>query len=149
MRLDEVLSAAGRHKRSRRIGRGEGSGRGKTSGRGTKGYGARAGATTRLGYEGGQNTQIRRLPKRGFSNAKFAKAVEVVNVSDLAKWFEDGAKVDAQALAERRLISRVDSLVKVLGDGELNRKLTVCVNRVSKSAAQKIQAAGGTVELLS
>jgi len=147
MKLDEILSAAGPHKRAKRLGRGRGSGCGKTSGRGTKGYGARAGARSRAGYEGGQNPQIARSPKRGFHNI-FAVTVEVVNVRDLDELFEDGAKVDAAALREKGLIRSTGSVVKVLGAGELTHRLTVAVARVSKTAADKITAAGGTVELI-
>jgi large subunit ribosomal protein L15 len=147
MKLDEIMSAAGRNKRKKRLGRGRSTGCGKTSGRGQKGMGARAGAPSRAGYEGGQNSQVRRLPKRGFTNI-FAKVVDVVNVSDLNKAFEDGATVNAEALLDKGLIERKGVLVKVLGNGELQRKLTVSVNRVSKSAQEKITAAGGTVELL-
>lgn len=147
MRLEEILSAAGRNKRKKRLGRGRGSGCGKTSSRGQKGMGARAGARSRAGYEGGQNSMLRRIPKRGFTNI-FAAPVEVVNVNELNEAFEDGATVNAAALREKGLIYRQDTLVKVLGTGELNRKLTVSVNRVSKTAQEKITSAGGTVELL-
>lgn len=146
MKLDEILSAAGANKRAKRLGRGPGSSLGKTSGRGQKGYGSRAGARSRAGYEGGQNPIIARSPKRGFTNT-FAKPVEAVNVRDLEKAFEDGATVDAAALVAKGLIESPKSIIKVLGDGELKRKLTVVVARVSKTAAEKIAAAGGTVEL--
>lgn len=148
MKLDEVLSAAGTHKPRKRIGRGRGSGHGKTSGRGTKGYGARAGSRRRFGYEGGQNSQLRRIPKRGFNNESFARPVTVVNIGELCEVFEDGSRVDAQTLHDKGLVTVRGGLIKVLGDGECSRKLTVSVNRVSKSAAEKIQAAGGSVELL-
>lgn len=148
MKLEEILAAAGRHKRSRRVGRGGGSSRGRTAGRGQKGMGARSGAGSRAGYEGGQNSQVRRLPKRGFNNI-FRVAYQVVNVQDFNEVFEDGATVDIKSLQEKGLISRPDMAIKVLGTGELKRKLTVCVNKASKSAAEKIVAAGGSVQILS
>jgi|GEM_PF-17807 len=148
MKLDEVLKAAGKNKRKRRIGRGTGSGRGKTSGRGHKGYGSRAGAKRRLGYEGGQNPQVARLPKRGFSNVMFAKEFQVVNLATLQERFEDGARVDAEALHRARLIEDAAKPVKILGNGEIGKKLTVVASRFSKTAAEKIAAAGGTVEQL-
>ncbi len=146
MRLDEILSAAGRRKRRRRVGRGRGSGRGKTAGRGHKGYGQRSGAGALLGFEGGTNPQIRRVPKRGFNNAAFAKGVETVNVRDLQRAFADGQTVDAEALAAKGLIERADAVVKLLGDGELTHKLTVRVTRASAGAAEKVAAAGGSLE---
>ncbi len=148
MNLDQILSEAGPHKRAKRVGRGRGSGCGKTSSRGQKGFGSRAGSNMKFGHEGGQNPMLRRIPKRGFNNENFATVVEVVNVSDLERAFEDGAEVTAQALADKRLISDAGATVKVLGDGNLSRKLTVRVHRASKSAGEKIAAAGGTVELL-
>ena len=146
MKLEEILSAAGRHKRRRRVGRGRGSGRGKTAGRGHKGYGQRSGSGALLGFEGGTNPQIRRVPKRGFNNAFFAKPVEIVNVRDLQRAFADGDAVDAEALAAKGLIDRADVIVKLLGDGELTHKLTVQVTRASKSAAEKVVAAGGSLQ---
>jgi large subunit ribosomal protein L15 len=145
MKLDQILSAAGAHKKRTRYGRGTGSGKGKTSGRGTKGAGARSGSRQRLGYEGGSNPQIARLPKRGFSNANFRKDYQVVNVSDLQR-FEAGARVDAAALKAANLIGDASDLVKVLGGGELDRKLTVVANAFSASASEKIAKAGGAAE---
>jgi len=142
MRLDEILHQAGRHKRRTRVGRGTGSGHGKTAGRGTKGYYSRSGAVHRMNYEGGQTTTILRMPKRGFSNVQFARDFQIVNVSDLEA-FPEGSRVDAEALAKAGLIERADRPVKVLGDGELKRKLTVAADRFSVSAIKKIMDASG------
>jgi large subunit ribosomal protein L15 len=145
MKLDEILHAAGTYPNRKRIGRGTGSGHGKTSGRGTKGRGARTGKTTRYGYEGGQNPIIARSPKRGFNNYNFRTEYQVVNVSDLER-FEPGSTVDAAALAKANLIPSAKKPLKVLGGGELTRKLTVVAARFSSSAAQKIAKAGGTAQ---
>ena len=146
MNLDQILSAVGPHKRRTRVGRGRGSGHGKTSRRGSKGFGARTGYATRPGFEGGQNPIIRRIPQRGFNNKNFAELVEIVNVGDLNR-FEDGATVDPSALLAEGLIGRAGTAVKLLGKGELARKLNVSVTRASKSAAEKVAAAGGTLAL--
>jgi large subunit ribosomal protein L15 len=145
MKLNDILSAAGKHKARKRVGRGTGSGRGKTSGRGTKGMGARAGSGIRLAYEGGQNPALMRIPQRGFSNARFRKEFQTVNVSDLER-FEAGAQVDAQVLAQANLISDAAKPVKILGDGSLSRKLTVVADAFSASAKQKIEQAGGSAQ---
>ncbi len=145
MKLDEILSRAGKYKARKRIGRGTGSGQGKTAGRGHKGYGSRAGAKKRVGFEGGQNPALARIPKRGFSNADFKKEFHIVNVESLDK-FDDGARVDAEALAGVKLISDTNKPVKVLGRGELAKKLTVVAAKFSATAAEKISQAGGTVE---
>lgn len=145
MKLDEILSKAGKYKARKRIGRGTGSGQGKTAGRGHKGYGSRAGAKKRVGFEGGQNPALARIPQRGFSNADFRKEFHIVNVESLDK-FDDGARVDAEALAGARLISDTNKPVKVLGRGELGKKLTVVAAKFSATAAEKISQAGGTVE---
>ena len=145
MRLDDILSTAGKYKARKRRGRGTGSGRGKTSGRGHKGYGSRAGAKRRLGYAGGQNPLLARIPKRGFNNANFRTVYQVVNVAALER-FEDGTRVDAAALAAERLIDGDAAPVKILGNGELTKKLTVVAAKFSISAAEKIAKAGGAVE---
>jgi large subunit ribosomal protein L15 len=147
MKLDEILHSAGRHKRKNRIGRGTGSGQGKTAGRGTKGYYSRSGAVHRINYEGGQTTIFARMPKRGFNNAQFAANYQVVNVSDLES-FPEGSRVDVAALLQAGLIEHAGKLVKVLGDGELKRKLTVAAHKFSAAAAKKIADAGGTTEQL-
>jgi large subunit ribosomal protein L15 len=145
MKLKDILSQAGKHKPRKRRGRGTGSGHGKTSGRGSKGAGSRAGWKARLGKEGGQNPIFARIPKRGFSNARFRTVYQVVNVGDLNE-FDDGARVDAAAMKQAGLIPDAGDLVKVLGDGELSRKLTVAASKFSASAAEKIGKAGGTVQ---
>ena len=145
MKLDEIMQQAGRHTARKRIGRGIGSGKGKTSGRGHKGRGSRAGAGQRLGYEGGQTPIIARSPQRGFSNVQFRKEMQIVNVAELQR-FDDGAHVDPEALRQARLIDDATVPVKVLGNGELTKKLTVVAAGFSATAAQKIQAAGGSCE---
>jgi large subunit ribosomal protein L15 len=147
MKLDEILSSAGRTKARKRVGRGRGSGRGKTSGRGHKGAGQRAGFKSNFGYEGGQTPALARIPKRGFNNADFRTVYQVVNASRLAA-FEDGDRVDPEALAAKSLIRRGAGPVKILGEGELGKKLTVAAHAFSSSAAEKIRAAGGSVETL-
>ncbi|MHC4985019.1 MAG: 50S ribosomal protein L15 [Planctomycetota bacterium] len=145
MKLDEILKSAGRNKRPKRVGRGTGSGMGKTSGRGHKGLGSRAGSGKRLGYEGGQNPLLARVPKRGFSNFQFQSPRQIVNIASLDR-FDDGARVDAAALAEARLIDNPSVPVKVLGNGELTKKLTVVASAFSAKAVEKIQQAGGACE---
>jgi large subunit ribosomal protein L15 len=145
MKLDEILHKAGRYKAAKRLGRGAGSGHGKTSGRGHKGMGARAGSGKRLGYEGGQNPILARIPKRGFTNAPFRKVYQIVHVADLER-FGAGSTVDAAALAKARLIRDAAKPVKVLGDGELTKALTVAAEQFSASAREKITKAGGTAQ---
>lgn len=145
MKLDEILKAAGKYRAPKRVGRGTGSGRGKTCGRGTKGMGARSGSKRRLGYEGGQNPLLARIPKRGFSNARFRLEYQVVNVGSLER-FEPDSRVDADALAEANLIGDADKPVKILGTGRLTRKMTVVATEFSVAAARKIANAGGTSE---
>jgi large subunit ribosomal protein L15 len=147
MKLSEILKAAGRDKRRKRVGRGNGSGHGKTCCRGHKGYGQRAGARRRMGYEGGQNPVVARLPKRGFSNVNFAKVYQIINVSDL-DCFDDDARIDGQVLKEARLVEDAAKLIKVLGNGELKTKLTVVASKFSAGAAEKIAQAGGTIEVV-
>jgi len=146
MKLDEILSAAGKYKKRKRIGRGVGSGRGKTSGRGHKGYGSRAGSKRRYGYEGGQNPTIARMPQRGFNNANFRTEYQVVNVAALESAFENGATVDVAALKKVSLVGDINKPVKVLGNGDLSKKLTVIAAKFSASAKEKITNAGGSVE---
>jgi large subunit ribosomal protein L15 len=143
--LNRLTYRPGSRKDRRRVGRGVGSGRGKTSGRGTKGAGARAGTRRGMvGYEGGNMTLARRLPKRGFNNI-YRKERQIVNVGDLAR-FAAGAVIDAAALAEAGLVHSADVPVKILGEGELGVALVARVAAVSASAAKKIEAAGGRVE---
>ncbi len=146
MKLNELSPPPGSQKSSKRLGRGVGSGFGKTAGRGTKGYNSRSGGGVRPGYEGGQMPIQRRLPKRGFTNI-FRKKIAVVNIRDLAR-FESGSVVDEKALAEAGLIKGQRDGVKLLGKGEIGYPLEIKVNLISKSAREKIEAAGGKVEVL-
>jgi large subunit ribosomal protein L15 len=146
MKLHELAPAPGSKKVRTRVGRGLGSGLGKTSGKGHKGQNSRAGGGTRPGFEGGQMPLYRRLPKRGFYN-KFGKDYAEVNISDLNR-FEDGAVVDPVALIESGILKNVRDGVRILGNGELTKSLTVIANGFTKSAEEKIQAAGGKVEVV-
>jgi large subunit ribosomal protein L15 len=146
MRLDNLKPNPGAKHRRKRLGCGESSGHGKTSGRGHKGQKARSGGGIRPGFEGGQMPLYRRLPTRGFSNARFADKVAIVNVSQLDAKFEDGATVDAASLRAAGLVKGRFDAIKVLGNGELGKKLTVAVPKVSASARAKIEKAGGVVE---
>ena len=132
-----------KNKRKRRVGRGIGSGRGKTSSRGHNGQGSRAGRSARRGYEGGQMPLFRRIAKRGFSNAAFADEIKVINLDQLSEQFDDGQKVDLEALRVAFSFSRKVK-IKVLGRGELSKKLTVQANAFSASAEQAISSAGGS-----
>lgn len=145
---DEITAIAGRYKKRKRIGRGKGSGHGKTCGRGHKGCGSRPGSSARLTYEGGQMPLFRRLPKRGFNNYNFSRRYEIVNISQLERIFDDGAAINVQELATAGLVDSFKSKVKVLGDGELTKKLTVTAHKFSKSAEQKISDCGGTVKVV-
>jgi large subunit ribosomal protein L15 len=142
-----LAPAPGAKKRNKRVGRGVGSGHGKTSCRGGKGQTARSGGSIAPGFEGGQMPLQRRLPKRGFHNP-FRTAYEVVNVGQLEA-FAAGAEVTPEALRERRLLRRGSALLKILGEGALTRALTVRAHAVSGAARQKIEAAGGRVEIVS
>ena len=141
----ELTALAGKHKRRCRRGRGVGSGLGKTAGRGHKGQRSRAGSLPPITREGGQMPLFRRLPKRGFNNAQFATHYSIVNVYQLER-FAEGARVDAQVLSDVGIIHDPTDLVKILGDGELNRSLTVVAHKFSRSAQQKITSAGGAAE---
>jgi len=146
MKLNELSPPQGSHKAPRRLGRGVGSGRGKTAGRGTKGYNSRSGGGVRPGYEGGQMPLHRRLPKRGFANI-FRKNIAVINIRDLDK-FDKGSVVDEAALVAAGLVKGKKDGIKLLGHGEIKHSLEVKVNQISKSAREKIEAAGGKVEVL-
>ena len=146
MKLHELSPEPGSRKTRTRRGRGLGSGLGKTSGRGQKGQNSRSGGGVRTGFEGGQMPLYRRLPKRGFKNV-FAKEYAEVNVSSLNR-FEDGAVVDPVALIEEGILKNVFDGVRILGNGELTKKLTVKANGFTKSAENKIKAAGGEVEVI-
>ncbi len=147
MRLHDIKPRPGAKHRRKRVGCGESSGHGKTSGRGNKGQKARSGGAIRPGFEGGQMPLHRRLPKKGFSNDQFRNVVEVVNLRDLNDRFEDGSVVNEASLRESGLINRRCDVIKVLGDGEVTRKLTLEVDRISASAKEKIEKAGGTVTI--
>ena len=144
MQLHELKPAEGARKVRNRVGRGLGSGNGKTSGRGMKGQKSRSGASIRTGFEGGQMPLYRRLSKRGFNNI-WAKAYAEVNVESLNR-FEDGTVVDPVALVESGLVKNVRDGIRILGKGDITKKLTVRANGFTKSAEEKIAAAGGTAE---
>ena len=146
MKLHELSPAPGSRKKPTRVGRGLGSGLGKTSGKGHKGQKARAGGGVRPGFEGGQMPIYRRLPKRGFYN-KFGKKFAEVNVLELNR-FEDGSVVDPVALIEAGIIKNVRDGVKILGNGEITKALTVVANGFTKSATEKITDAGGKIEVV-
>ena len=146
MKINELSPAPGSTKEAKRKGRGIGTGNGKTAGRGHKGQKARSGGGVRVGFEGGQMPLARRIPKRGFHNI-FAKPLEFVNVSQL-NVFEDGAAVNLESLLDAGILSKCRYGVKILGNGELKKKLTVSANAFSQSAKEKIEAAGGKAEVL-
>ncbi len=147
MKMHALMPADGARTKAKRLGRGIGSGLGKTSGKGHKGQWARSGGGVRPGFEGGQITLMRRLPKRGFNN-KFQKVFSVVNVDKLNA-FDDGTVVDLSLLLETGVIKKVEAYgLKVLGDGELTKKLTVKAAKFTASAKEKIEKAGGTAEVI-
>ena len=147
MKLHELYPAAGATKEVKRIGRGHGSGHGKTAGKGHKGQWARSGGGVRPGFEGGQTSLARRMPKRGFNNI-FATEYTVVNVADLEARFENGAVIDTDALIDAGLVTKVLDGVKVLGNGEVTKNFTVKAAKFSESAKAKIESAGGKAEVL-
>jgi len=146
MKLHELPAIEGSTHRHKRLGCGRGSGHGKTSGRGHKGQKARSGGGVRPGFEGGQMPLYRRIPKRGFTNI-WRKEPEIVNVGDL-NIFEDGTEVTAETLREKGLIKKADKGLKILGDGKLEKNLTVKANKFSKAAVEAIEKAGGKAEVL-
>ena len=147
MILQDVFKASGRpRKKRKRVGRGPGSGNGKTAGRGTKGAGQRSGWKSRITNEGGQMPLFRRLPKRGFSNARFKKEYAVVNVAALAA-FRSGSQVGPDELRSKNIV-RTKAPIKILGTGDLGKKLNVRAHKFSKAAVQKIEAAGGRAEVI-
>ena len=152
MRLEEIASRDGSHKRRKRIGRGIGSGKGKTGGRGGKGQTARSGVRIK-GFEGGQMPLHRRLPKRGFRNAKFARKLNEVNLGRVQTAIDAGqldaaAKIDVAALVKAGVLRRAKDGVRLLGGGEIKAKVTLSVFGASKSAIAAVEKAGGTVEIL-
>jgi large subunit ribosomal protein L15 len=147
MELHDLHPARGAKKARKRIGRGPGSGSGKTAGKGHKGQKSRSGYSRRYGFEGGQMPLVRRIPKRGFYNV-FRVEYQVVNLRDLERVFADGDTVSVEALVEKGLVRGGKRLVKVLGDGELSKKLTVQVHKYSASAKAGIEKAGGSCEVV-
>lgn len=148
MRLHNLKPRPGAKHRRKRLGQGESSGRGKTSGRGGKGQTARSGSSIRIGFEGGQMPLIRRIPKRGFNNTRFTTRYLPVN-TDALNAFEDGTRVDEIVLRGAGLVNGRGDGVKILGHGELNKKLTVCAHAFSASARAKIEGKGGVCEVIS
>ncbi|MDD3613806.1 MAG: 50S ribosomal protein L15 [Clostridiales bacterium] len=146
MKLHDLRPAEGATRTAKRKGRGPGSGLGKTAGRGQKGQKSRSGSGIKPGFEGGQMPLIRRLPKRGFTNI-FAKVYSIVNIKDL-EVFEADTIVTPELLKEAGLIKKLSDNIKVLGDGELSKKLTVQAHKFSKSAQEKIEALGGRAEVI-
>ena len=149
MNLAEAKALGLKYKTRNRLGRGPGSGNGKTAGRGHKGAKARSGWSIRAGWEGGQMPLFHRLPKRGFNNKNFRKLYTVINVRDLDQ-FEDGATVDLQAVLDRGIVSKIkgSDLFKILGDGEVTKKVTVRVHAITGVAREKVEKAGGTIEII-
>src|SRR5215470_17293400 len=148
MRLHDLKPRPGAKHRRKRLGQGESSGHGKTSGRGGKGQTARSGSSIRIGFEGGQMPLIRRIPKRGFNNTRHATVYLPVNLEALNR-FDDGARVDEAALRGAGLANGTITRIKILGGGDLTRKLTVSAHAFSASARAKIEAKGGTCEVVS
>lgn len=146
MKLHDYKSAEGSRHRRKRLGRGMSSGFGKTSGKGHKGQNARSGGGTRLGFEGGQTPLFQRLPKRGFTNIN-RKDYTVVNIETLNQ-FEDGTEITPEQLLEAGVVSKLQSGIKVLGNGTLDKKLTVKANKFSSSAIEAIEKAGGNTEVI-
>jgi large subunit ribosomal protein L15 len=147
MNLHEFSPAAGSRRQAKRKGRGAASGNGKTAGKGHKGQNARTGGGVRPGFEGGQMPLYRRLPKRGFTNV-FSRKYAVLNVADLEERFNDGDTIDKQKILEVGLLKKTLSGIKILGTGEISKKLQVRVAAFSRSAVQKIEAAGGRIEVV-
>ncbi|MGI6075448.1 MAG: 50S ribosomal protein L15 [Pyramidobacter sp.] len=148
MNLTDLRPAEGSKRKPKRVGCGIGCGNGKTAGRGHKGYGARSGSSIRPGFEGGQMPLVRRTPKRGFNNYNFAKVYQIANLADIAEIFKEGSVVTVNELFAYGLVRNMDTPVKILGDGELNKPLTIKAQAFSKTAASKIAAAGGTAEVI-
>ena len=140
-----ISAQHGANKKKRIVGRGSSSGRGSTAGKGNKGQQSRSGGKVYVGFEGGQMPLYRRIARRGFSNYWFKKEFAIVNLRDLEARFADGETVNKETLVLKGLANKADELIKVLGDGELTKKLTVAVDKVSASAKEKIEKAGGSV----
>jgi large subunit ribosomal protein L15 len=148
LKLNEVHVAPGSHRETKRLVRGQGTGQGCTAGKGDKGARARSGNRNRLYFEGGQTPMTRRVPKRGFNNTRFAPEYQIVNISDIEKADVAGKEIDPKWLFENGFIKSVSNPVKVLGEGELTKKVTIKANGFSKSAREKIEKAKGKAEVL-
>lgn len=148
MKLNELAPAAGSTKGRKRVGRGESSGLGKTSGKGSNGQKSRRGYSQKAGFEGGQMPLIQRVPKRGFSNARFKKEYAIVNLATLEERFEDGTTISPELMLETRVVRTLKDGIKILGEGEVTKKFTIVANKISASAKEKIEAAGGKVEVI-
>ena len=142
----ELHAPRGANKKPKRVGRGSSSGLGTTAGKGNKGQQSRSGGKTYVGFEGGQMPLYRRIAHRGFSNARFKKEYAIVNVSSLEKLYADGETVNRESLVAKKLVDKSAPLIKVLGDGDITKKLTVDVDKVSASAKEKLVKAGGSVK---
>ena len=144
--MEQLKAPKGAHKKKRPVGRGVGSGHGRSSGRGHDGQNSRSGGGVRLGFEGGQMPLFRRIATRGFSNYPFKKEYSIVNLKTVDARFEDGDTVNVESLRSKGLLKKKNAIVKILGDGEITKKLTFAVHKVSASAQKKIGAAGGTIQ---
>ena len=148
MKINDVHRGIAKYRKRKRIGRGPGSGHGKTAGRGHKGQQSRAGYSRHPIFQGGAMPMVRRVPKRGFNNTKFADVVAIINVSDLDELFDAGAEVTPETLREKSYLKQRYDVLKVLGNGKLNKKLKVSAHRFSRSAREQIEKAGGEVVVL-
>lgn len=147
MQIHDVTARGNSHDKRKRVGRGVGSGTGKTAGKGHNGQRSRSGDLPRIGFEGGQMPLFRRMPKRGFTNARFKKHFTLVNIESLEA-FDSGEVIDLTAVLDKGLARKTGDMLKVLGQGELSKELTIKAHKFSKSAVAKIEAAGGTVEII-
>lgn len=147
MQIHDVTARGNNHDKRKRVGRGVGSGKGKTAGKGHNGQRSRSGDLPRIGFEGGQMPLFRRMPKRGFTNARFKKHYTLVNIESLEA-FDAGEVVDLKAVLDKGLSRKTGDMLKVLGQGELSKELTIKAHKFSKSAQAKIESAGGTVEVI-
>lgn len=148
MKINELKPAEGSKRRPKRVGRGLGSGHGKTSTKGHKGQKSRSGGTRGPGFEGGQMPLQRRIPKRGFSNATFKKEYTIVNLDDINKIIDEIDTITPEILLEKGIVKKIKDGLKVLGNGDINKPITIKTHSISKTARQKIEAKGGKVEVL-
>lgn len=144
--MEPLKAPKGSRKRKKIVGRGLGSNSGRSAGKGHDGQNSRSGGGVRLGFEGGQMPIYRRLARRGFSNARYKKVYDIVNVYTLNDRYDSGERVDLKSLNSKGILKNKKGLVKILGNGEIDKKLTIAVDKVSETAKQKIEAAGGTIE---